>query len=95
MLHPDVTYVGPDGVLVSREADLAAHREGALRIQALDQQDLDVGVRDGVGVTVLTARLVGEAGGQAFEARIRYTRAWGFGPSGWRVVAAHASVVQA
>lgn len=32
LLHPEVTYVGPDGHLVDKHADLEAHRSGALRI---------------------------------------------------------------
>lgn len=95
LLHPEVTYVGPDGHLVDKHADLEAHRSGALRIDVLDCQALDVRVHDGVGVTVVTARLEGDAGGQEFRVRMRYTRSWGLGPLGWRVVAAHASVLSA
>lgn len=93
LLHPDVTYVGPDGQLTDKHGDLEAHRSGALRIDMLESQALDVRVQDGVGVTVVTARLEGNAGGQKFGARMRYTRSWGLGTHGWRVVAAHASVL--
>lgn len=93
LLHPQVTYVGPDGGLVTKEADLDAHRSGELRIHILDRQALDVRIQDGVGITVLTAWLEGQAGDRAFEARMRYTRAWAPGPQGWRVVAAHASIL--
>ena len=93
LLHPQVTYVGPDGGLVTKEADLDAHRSGDLRIYTLDRQALDVRIQDGVGITVLTAWLEGQSGDQAFGARMRYTRVWAPGPQGWRVVAAHASTL--
>lgn len=55
LLHPQVTYVGPEGGLVDKEADLDSHRSGALRIHILEPQVLDVRIQDGVGITVLTA----------------------------------------
>ncbi len=94
LLHPQVTYVGPEGDLVTKEEDLDAHRSGALRIHILDRQALDVRIQDGVGITVLTAWLEGQAGDQAFEVRMRYIRAWASGSQGWRVVAAHASILR-
>jgi hypothetical protein len=90
LLHPDLTFVGPDGELSGKDADLEAHRTGGLVLQLLEPEDLIVRVNDGVGVTVLTARLAGAAQGQAFDGRMRYTRTWAYGESGWRIVAAQA-----
>lgn len=94
LLHPDLTFVGPDGELSDKDADLAAHRSGIMRIDRLETEDLIVRVADGVGVTVLTARLEGEYGGRAFSFRMRYTRCWARGSDGWRIVAAHAGTLE-
>ena len=93
LLHPDLTFVGPDGALSDKAADLSVHRSGAMSLTALDPEDLIVHTIDGVGVTVLTARLTGVHDGQPFDARMRYTRSWAHGPGGWRIVAAQGSVV--
>jgi hypothetical protein len=90
LLHPDLTFVGPDGSLSSKSDDLEVHRTGAMRLDRSDPEDLVVRVNDGVGVTVLTARLAGAYLGQEFDGRMRYTRTWARGPAGWRVVAAQA-----
>jgi hypothetical protein len=94
LLHPDLTFVGPDGALSGKDEDLEAHRSGAMVLRVLEPEELIVRVNDGVGVTVLTARLAGAYGGQEFDGRMRYTRTWaagGDGAVGWRIVAAHAS----
>lgn len=92
LLHPDLTFVGPDGALTGKADDLEVHRSGAIRIDRSEPEDLVVRINDGVGVTVLTARLKGSYEGQEFDGRMRYTRTWAHsGDSGWRVVAAQAA----
>jgi Domain of unknown function (DUF4440) len=90
LLHPDLTFVGPDGSVSGKADDLETHRTGAIRFERSEPEDLVVRVNDGVGVTVLTARLKGAFQGQEFDGRMRYTRAWARSDVGWRVVAAQA-----
>ena len=91
LLHPDLTFVGPDGGLSDKATDLAVHRSGAMALELLEPEDLVAQVIDGVGVTVLTAHLKGSYEGQAFDGRMRYTRTWANDGEGWRIVAAHVS----
>ena len=93
LLHPDFVFVGPDGTISDRDTDLAVHRDGRMRLDTLEVETLDARVTAGTGITVLTAMLTGSYGGYPFSSRQRYTRAWAFGPEGWRIVAAHASVI--
>jgi len=93
LLHPALTFVGPDGALGDKDADLLAHESGAIRIDILKPQDLMVRIADGVGITVLTAQLDGDYHGQKFSSRMRYTRTWARSGEAWRIVAAHASAI--
>jgi hypothetical protein len=93
LLHPELTFVGPDGALSGKDVDLQVHRDGEIRITALESEDLMVNVVDGVGVTVLTACLAGEYRGQAFDGRMRYTRTWTKVNGSWQVIAAQAGMV--
>jgi hypothetical protein len=93
LLHPELTFVGPDGALSGKDVDLQVHREGDIRITALEPEGLLVNVVGGVGVTVLTARLAGEYHGQAFDGRMRYTRTWTQANGTWQVIAAQAGMV--
>lgn len=93
LLHPALTFVGPDGSLSDKAADLDAHRSAVIRLHALEPDDVFAQVVDGVGVTVLTARLAGSYQGQVFDSRMRYTRTWVCGDGAWRVLAAQAGMI--
>lgn len=83
---------GPDGALVTKAMDLRAHRERLLTISTLQQEQLDHVVVGGTGVTAVLASLTGTNHGTPFDVRMRYTRTW-IHADGWRVLAAHISVV--
>ena len=74
LLHPDLTFVGPDGRLSDNAADLHVHRSAPCAWMFSSHKNLVARLADGVGVTVLTARLEGEYLGEPFAARMRYTR---------------------
>jgi hypothetical protein len=93
LLHPVLTFVGPDGSRSDKAADLEAHRNGVIQLHALRPDDVFAQVVDGVGITVLTARLAGSYQGQNFDSRMRYTRAWVQDDGTWRIVAAHAGML--
>ena len=91
LLHAKVSFVAPDGSLTGKGWDLEVHNTGAIRVDALEPEDLIVKVIDGVGITILTARFEGVLDGDDFDMRFRFTRSWAHGDDGWRVVAHHAS----
>lgn len=93
VLDADVVYVGPDGSVVTRDQDLAAHRTGPLRLHRAEELELDVVVRGETGVTRTLLTLAGTAGDTAFAVTYGYTRTWHRFPDGWRVLSAHASAL--
>ncbi|NUS10655.1 MAG: nuclear transport factor 2 family protein [Streptomyces sp.] len=90
LLDDRVVYTGPDGLAVTKEEDLEAHRSGALSVETFDQEDLRVTVAGTTGVTRVLATLKGSAAGRPFAARLVYTRTWVHAEGTWRVLAAHA-----
>ena len=95
LLHPDLRFLGPDGVASDKAEDLEVHRTGVLRLDLLEPEGLEVHVDDGVGRTTLTARLAGEYRGTTFDDRMQYVREWVRHRGGWQVIAARASVLGA
>lgn len=93
LLDDRVVYTGPDGVVLTKEDDLAAHRARSVVVDVFGQEDLRVTVAGTTGVTHVLAELRGTAGGQPFAARLRYTRTWVRAEGAWRVLAAHAGAV--
>ncbi len=93
LLHPDLLAVAPDGQLVEKAADLAAHRAGIFDIAELQEEEALVKVYDDVAVTFVVLRIRGTIADEDVSGRLRYTRTWLNDDSTWRVIAAHIGVV--
>lgn len=93
LLHPDLTFVGPDGAMSGKDVDLYVHRSGDIAITVLEPEELVVKVVGAVGVTVLPARLAGSYRAESFDGRMRYTRTWTKVNGSWQILAAHAGMV--
>ena len=91
LLHDDLLAVGPDGRLVGKADDLAAHREGVFEIHELDEEDVRVLVHGELAVTFVVLRIRGTIAGEEAGGRMRYTRTWTQDGGAWRVIAAHIS----
>lgn len=93
LLSTNLLFTGPDGQLISKMDDIAAHRSGRLCFRALEPQALRVRrVNDGMAVAALRARLVIDVEEAWIDGVFCYTRVWAREEDGnWRVVAGHVS----
>ena len=89
LLHDDLLAVGPDGALVGKADDLAAHRSGVFKIAELVEEDLRVLVHGELAVTFVVLRIRGSIGDEEVSGLMRYTRTWTRDGDAWRVIAAH------
>lgn len=93
LLDDRLVATGPDGASFGKADDLEAHRTGVLRITKLVQEDLDVLVDGDVAITRVTVSAEAVQGGVPTVGRLKYTRTWVHRPDGWRILAAHFSVL--
>jgi ketosteroid isomerase-like protein len=96
LLDDAVLFTGPDGNLYTKHDDLGAHRSGHQVLTRVEESELRVLVTGSTGVTWFLGTLEGSIGGEPFAAQMRYTRTWARNAeTGWRIVAAHAMLVNA
>lgn len=95
ILHPDVRFVGPDGSVMDKNADMASHRAGELEIEAVDELDRQVQVIAGIGITRLKLHIIARVGETPLDAVLMYTRTWLEQDGRWSIVAAQGSIVPA
>jgi ketosteroid isomerase-like protein len=86
-------FTGPDGSLYSKQDDMRVHETGQQVLSRVEEEDLQVWATAHTGVTWFLGTLEGSVGGQPMVARMRYTRSWTRDQAGWRIIAAHASIV--
>ena len=94
LIADDLLFAGPDGALVKKADDLAAYRDGVIRLASHEPEDLQIRpVRADVFVVSLRARLAGSYAGTSFSTLARYTRVWANGPDGWRIVGGQVNLI--
>ena len=92
LLDDRLVFTGPDGRLYSKQDDLEVHRTGSQELTRVEEEELAVLVDGDTGITWFLGTLEGVLGGEAFTARVRYTRTWTrHADGGWRLLAAHVS----
>jgi ketosteroid isomerase-like protein len=91
LLHPALLAVGPDGQMVDKAADLAAHRSGIFEIAELSEEEVRVTLLGDLAVTFVVLQIRGTIEDADVSGRLRYTRTWTRDGGSWRVIAAHIS----
>ena len=92
LIHDDLVFTGPDGAIVRKQDDLAAHAARRLRLTRLDLQDMSVDVDDLVAKVTVRALLAGTFDGNVCDGSYRYTRTWRKEGGRWQVIAGSLNV---
>ncbi len=86
LISDDLRFVGPDGRIVGKAADLEAHRSGAIRFTRIDEIVREVKVFETTGSTMAQADVTLYNLGSLVEARLQWDRSWAFIDGRWQVV---------
>ncbi len=90
LLADGYTYVSPEGVVSTKEQDLARYR-GGLKLTRAQHKSFDAQVQGTTAVAVTRMRMEGRFGDAAFEIDMIYTRTYVKAGRRWRVLSAHGS----
>lgn len=91
LLHPELVAVGPDGQMIDKPGDLAAHRSGVFKITELREEELRVTVFGDLALTFVVLDIRGTIDDADASGRMRYTRTWVCEGGAWQVIGAHTS----
>ena len=93
LIDEALVFTGPDGRLMSKADDLAAHASGVLRFKALDVLDAQAHRVGDMVLTTTRANVAAIMGGTETGGLFAYTRLWTRSPTGWQIVAGHAALL--
>ena len=91
LLSDELLAVGPNGGLVSKVDDLAAHRTGLICIVSMVAQETTIKLLSDIAIVFVLMDMHGSFQSQPFAGRYRYTRVWSNQLGSWQIVAAHIS----
>lgn len=94
LLASDLIFTNHLGHVLGKEDDLAAHRSGVVKIEALEPSEMQIRLRGDVAIVSVRVRLEGTWNGNPASGNFRFTRVWSHSPSGaWQVIAAHSGLI--
>ncbi len=93
LVGDSLVFVTPDGSVTDKAADLAAHRSGAMRFEAMVPSEQQVMIFGDTAVVMVRMAIRGALSGRGFDSDFRYTRVWVRAGGRWRIVAGHASAI--
>lgn len=95
LLASDLIFTNHLGQLLSKEADLSAHKSGDLNISVLKPSEQKiVFLADNAAIVSVRVQVVGEYAGKPAGGDFRFTRVWSRLPNNkWQVMVAHAGMI--
>lgn len=95
LLASNLIFTDHLGQCLNKEADLLAHKSGALSISMLKPSEQKiVSLADSAAIVSVRVQIAGEYAGKPAGGDFRFTRVWSRLPNNsWQVVAAHAGMI--
>lgn len=93
LIADELIFTDHTGQIISKQADLDAHRSGKLSIETIKPSEERIKIYTDTAVVNVLMEITGKYAEQAFQGKIRYSRVWLKFENSWKVVAGHATSV--
>ena len=87
LIHDDLIFIGPDGVPVSKIADLEKYRSETVRINELVTTNQHIKALGDTAVVSVEIALSGKIDGEIVQGNYQYLRVWKSVGNSWQVIA--------
>lgn len=88
LLHPSLLFMAPDGKTITKEMDLAAHREGNMRVYKIISVIENIQIINDTAIATVIYQTAGMMMGNPISGKFRYIRFWKLINNSLQVVAA-------
>lgn len=95
LISDDLIFTGPDGVLVNKAQDLAAHRSGDIIFTSYEIEDSIVQVFPPIAIANVRVRLAGSFKGESFDGGYRYLRIYLNRDNRWQIIGGQVTAITA
>lgn len=94
LLHEDLLFMVPDGLIVTKALDLEAHGSGNMNIETISAIEEQVNMIGDTAVVTVIIALKGNIFNQSVSGRFRYIRTWKLFDDKWKIIAGGCIQVQ-
>ena len=93
LLSDDLIFTTHTGQRITKQDDLASHREGIFGFNDITFDDQLISEAENFAIVSVKVVINGVYNGQPANGVFMFTRVWSLGPMGWQVSAGHACLV--
>jgi hypothetical protein len=94
LIAPELIFTNHLGQIVTKDADLDAHRSGKFKFTEIAPSDRQIQLNRGFSVVSVLMHILGSYEGSPVEQDLRFTRVWAISYSGsLQIIAGHASAI--
>lgn len=86
LLHDHLRFVGPDGEVFDKAADLAAYESGLVTFKESNPIEIEAHVFGTTGLSILLLELEVLTNGETVIGEYRYTRTWLYEDDRWQII---------
>jgi len=86
LLHNDSLFIMPDGKAITKQMDLAAHRSGAMVVEALKPTIEQINLIESIAVIIVVYETKGKMLRKHIQGRFRYIRISNSFDGDWKVI---------
>jgi hypothetical protein len=92
LIASELLFTNHLGQVISKEADLDAHRSGRFKFTQLTPSDRQIQLNDGFAIVSVLMHVLGSYEGNPVELNLRFTRVWAISTHGsLQIIAGHTS----
>ncbi|WP_026692333.1 nuclear transport factor 2 family protein [Peribacillus kribbensis] len=91
LIADDLIFVNDLGQILSKEADIEAHRSGNLKITGIDVLEQRIRLLNTLALTVTRVALTGTFGEEPINGEFCYTRVWEYRNGELKIISGHCS----
>ncbi len=87
VMHDNLRGLGPNGQIITKEMDLASHREGTMSVAELIPNIEDIQIIEDTAIVIITYDTKGKMLGNPIAGRYKYNRIWKKFDDGLKIIA--------
>lgn len=85
VLHDDLLFIAPNGLIITKAMDLASHRAGEMKVDELVHSFVELRLLEDTAVVIVDYDTKGTMLGNPIEGKFRYLRVWKKFPDGLKI----------
>lgn len=87
ILHDDLRFIAPNGIVVTKQMDLESHRSKTMIVESIESKLEEIKIINETAIVTIVYHTKGMMLGNPIDGTFRYLRVWSLMPNGYKIIA--------